>query len=241
MQVTHTYGKGYPFRDAVRSAADAQIKLVQTATQYVYYEDQYLIGSAEIAQALKDKLDGNRDFVVIGVMAPSIIVSDLPWIRERRSDFWLPLDDKFGLSENNRVLLFEMLNDNGSDNGPGAYLHNKMTIVDDEIATVGSVNFSRRSWTHDSEVMASFGGTGGTVPVNLEQGNGSIVRKVRLMRWARHLNQAPAQIDRWPDALARWRNPQSNHLRAWRPSLNLLDPITEPVYQKTYDLVLDPP
>jgi phosphatidylserine/phosphatidylglycerophosphate/cardiolipin synthase-like enzyme len=241
-QVTHTYGVGYPFSYAVRTAADAQLKLVQTAEQYVYYEDQYLIGNPDIALELMKKLTTNNEFVVIAVMTAEVIV-DLKsvWLGEKRSDFWRPLHDSFGPSENNRVLLFEMLNDQGSDTGAGAYLHNKMTIADDQVVTVGSVNFSRRSWTHDSEVMVSLGGNGGTVPIDF-QGSGSIAHKVRLMRWARHLGLAPTAIDRWPDALAAWQKvPSASHVRPWKPSLiNPLGPRTLEVYKKVYDVVVDP-
>ena len=35
------------------------------------------------------------------------------------------------------------------------YVHAKACVVDDECATVGSDNFIRRSWTHDSELAAA--------------------------------------------------------------------------------------
>ena len=45
----------------------------------------------------------------------------------------------------------------GVENAAGTpvYVHAKVCIVDDEWATVGSDNFNRRSWTHDSEVSAA--------------------------------------------------------------------------------------
>ena len=238
-QVTHTYGVGYPFKDAVRSAADAQLKLMSTATQYIYFEDQYMIGTAQIGAALDAQLKAHSDLVVIAVMAPLAVVDDLPWLVWRRSDFWWPLYNKYGPTENDRVLLFEMLNDNGQDNGPGSYLHNKMTIVDDAVATVGSVNFSNRSATHDSEIMISFGGNGGTVPVEVYVDE-NIARKVRLMRWSRHLGQSPQQITDLPNAFARWRKLPSNRVRPWVPKLNTLDPVTYQAYLKAYSLVFDP-
>jgi phosphatidylserine/phosphatidylglycerophosphate/cardiolipin synthase-like enzyme len=235
-QVTHTYGAGYPFPAAVRTAADAQLKLVKNATQYIYYEDQYLIGNPDVQQALRTQLEGNQNLYVIGVMAPAVIVGDLPWIAQRRSDFWYTLDSSYYP----RVLLFEMLNLAGSDSGPSAYLHNKMTIVDDQAVTVGSVNFSRRSWTHDSEVMVVLGGEGGNVPVE-SSWNDNIALKVRLLRWARHLGQDPGQITALPDAIARWQSiPRSARVRPWRPSLNLMDPVTYQVYNNFYDVVADP-
>jgi phosphatidylserine/phosphatidylglycerophosphate/cardiolipin synthase-like enzyme len=238
-QVTHTYGDGYPFKDAVRSAADAQLKLMRAASQYIYFEDQYMIGTAEIGKALDDQLKSQSNLVVIAVMAPLPVVDGMKGLVWRRSDFWWPLYNKYGPTENDRVLLFEMLNDNGQDNGPGAYLHNKMTIVDDAVATVGSVNFSNRSATHDSEIMISFGGTGGSVPVDAYV-DVNIARKVRLMRWSRHLNQSPQQLSALSDAYARWRKLTSNHVRPWAPQLNTLDPVTYQAYLKAYSSILDP-
>jgi phosphatidylserine/phosphatidylglycerophosphate/cardiolipin synthase-like enzyme len=45
----------------------------------------------------------------------------------------------------------------GIENADGTpvYVHAKVCVVDDEWVTVGSDNFNRRSWTHDSEVSAA--------------------------------------------------------------------------------------
>ena len=234
-QVTHTYGKGYPFPDAVRSAADAQIQIIRAATQYVYYEDQYLIGTYELGVELDSKLAASTTLVVIGVMAAAAIVSDLKYVTQRRSDFWLPLTSKYG----NRVLLYEMLDDHHSDTGPGAYLHNKMTIADDAIATVGSVNFSNRSWYHDSELMLSIGGPGGRVS-GAGQSSGDVALKVRMMRWCRHLGQSPSQIPQFQDALVRWRSlPSGSFVRPWYPFANNMNANQMSLYDALY-AVADP-
>ncbi|HET8768748.1 MAG TPA: phospholipase D-like domain-containing protein, partial [Pedococcus sp.] len=45
----------------------------------------------------------------------------------------------------------------GIENAAGTpvYVHAKVCVVDDSWASVGSDNFNRRSWTHDSEVSAA--------------------------------------------------------------------------------------
>ena len=45
----------------------------------------------------------------------------------------------------------------GVENASGTpiYVHAKICIVDDTWATIGSDNFNRRSWTHDSELSAA--------------------------------------------------------------------------------------
>jgi len=50
-----------------------------------------------------------------------------------------------------RVLVLDLENDRGIP----VYVHSKVCIVDDVWAAVGSDNFNRRSWTHDSELTAA--------------------------------------------------------------------------------------
>jgi phosphatidylserine/phosphatidylglycerophosphate/cardiolipin synthase-like enzyme len=232
VQLSHTYAKTYPYAEAVRSAADTQVKICSAALRYVYFEDQYLIGTPELWATLRDKLSGNVEFVVIGVMAPLAVVGDLPWLKDRRSDFWLPLFATYP----GRVLLFEMLAPDGTDSGAGAYLHNKMTIADDAVVTIGSVNFSRRSHTHDSEIMVTMGGPaspGSAVDIALQ---------VRADRLARHLGTTPAAPPKLPDAIAALRRlPSTAKIRPWTPPPSTLGPKERAVYRTAYDLVLDPP
>jgi phosphatidylserine/phosphatidylglycerophosphate/cardiolipin synthase-like enzyme len=232
IQLSHTYTKTYPFPEAVRSAADAQLRICRTALRYVYFEDQYLIGTPELWAALRDKLSSNVEFVVVGVMAPLNVVADLRWLKERRSDFWLPLVAAYP----GRVLLFEMLAPDGTDSGPGAYLHNKMTIADDVIVTMGSVNFSRRSHTHDSEIMATLGG-----PLSPDS-KMDIALKVRADRWARHLGTKPGNPPRLEDAIAAFRRlPGTARIRPWTPVASAMSAVERAIYLRAYDIVIDPP
>jgi phosphatidylserine/phosphatidylglycerophosphate/cardiolipin synthase-like enzyme len=231
-QVSHTYGKGYPFKNAVRTAADTQLKIIRAARQYLYYEDQYLIGTLELAAALSDRLRSNLDLIVVGVMA-SAAVADLPWVRERRSEFWLPLV----MTYPGRVILAEMLSTKGSDSGPGAYLHNKATIADDIVATVGSVNFSRRSATHDSEIQIALGGSTTT-----ENGRSPLGREIRIRRWARHLGVSRERLMEIPDGLALWKRlPLTALVRSWTPTPNTMTAEERLIYRNSYDTLVDPP
>src|SRR3712207_7675320 len=51
----------------------------------------------------------------------------------------------------NRVHVFDVENDQGTP----VYVHAKVCVVDDVWASVGSDNFNRRSWTHDSELSST--------------------------------------------------------------------------------------
>ena len=64
--------------------------------------------------------------------------------------------------------------------GVPVYVHAKTCIVDDTWATIGSDNFNRRSWTHDSELSA----------VVLDT-DGEFARELRLALAAEHLDRDP--------------------------------------------------
>ena len=58
-------------------------------------------------------------------------------------------------------------------------MHAKVCIVDDTWTIIGSDNFNRRSWTHDSEVSCAI----------LDE-DGSFARRLRLALGAEHLGEA---------------------------------------------------
>ena len=226
VQVTHTYGRGYPYRDeSVRSAADALLHVISLARVYIYWEDQYLVGTPELLTALRSILQ-RGEAVVVCVMAPQDVVGDLPGLAKRRSIFWGELVGEFP----ERVRLFERLGDGRRADGAGSYLHAKLTIVDDEAACVGTVNCSRRSWGHDSEILATIAGREsqpGPIP------GVSIAAQLRVARWAEHLNMKPDQLNDLTASIPKWSHLSSEaRVRAWLPK-------AEPVFSATEQLVWD--
>ena len=66
--------------------------------------------------------------------------------------------------------------------GRPVYVHAKVCVIDDWWATIGSDNFNRRSWTHDSELSA--------VVVDAAGGDHSAyARRLRLALAAEHLDR----------------------------------------------------
>ncbi len=67
--------------------------------------------------------------------------------------------------------------------GTPVYVHAKTCLVDDQWATVGSDNFNRRSWTHDSELSAAV--------IDTASGTGSsgFAQRLRLALAAEHLDR----------------------------------------------------
>ena len=83
-------------------------------------------------------------------------------------------------------MVFERLGQDGTTTGPTAYVHCKLTIVDDVTAVVGSANTSNRSWSHDSEIMVTYFDSAG--PGGLEPESWRPIRSLRADLWEQHLN-----------------------------------------------------
>jgi phosphatidylserine/phosphatidylglycerophosphate/cardiolipin synthase-like enzyme len=198
VQVTHTYGRGFPFTTAVQTAATALANGIRNARQFFYMEDQYFVGSPMMEAAIRSALASNPNLVGIVVIAAEFSVGDLPDLPFRRRAFLAPLSNDFP----GRLLVFERLG-NGSPIGPTAYVHTKLLIVDDEAAFIGSVNSSRRSWFHDSEIDATIvdrNGAGGTAA-----GTRGWVRDFRCEMWSRHLTIPSTALGDISTSLGFWR------------------------------------
>ena len=153
VQLLRTYpnrAPGYAFAPAgERSVARGYDKVVRRATRLIYVEDQYL-WSEEVARTFAGALRRNPDLRMIAV---------LPHFPDQ--------DGRFSMPPNliGRMKALAVLRRAGpgrvafygpeNHDGVPVYVHAKVCIIDDTWATVGSDNFNRRSWTHDSEVSAA--------------------------------------------------------------------------------------
>jgi phosphatidylserine/phosphatidylglycerophosphate/cardiolipin synthase-like enzyme len=115
-----------------------------------------------------------------------------------------------------RVHVFDLENHDGTP----IYVHAKVCVVDDVWASVGSDNFNRRSWTHDSELSCPVldGTRDEREPVDpAGAGDGARVyaRTLRLRLMAEHLDRdatedlvdpegAVRAVDAAADALEQW-------------------------------------
>lgn len=132
-----------------RSVARGYTKAVQRARRLIYLEDQYL-WSKQVANLFADALTANPDLHLIAVIP-------------RHPD----VDGRFALPPNqvgrhqaietcrraapDRVHIFDVENHSGTP----VYVHAKVCVIDDVWSCVGSDNFNRRSWTHDSELSCA--------------------------------------------------------------------------------------
>ena len=79
--------------------------------------------------------------------------------------------------------------------GVPVYVHAKVSVIDDVWAAVGSDNFNRRSWSHDSEIACSVIDEERDVrepidPAGLGDGARKFARDLRLQLWREHLGRA---------------------------------------------------
>jgi phosphatidylserine/phosphatidylglycerophosphate/cardiolipin synthase-like enzyme len=107
--------------------------------------------------------------------------------------------------------------------GVPIYVHAKVCVVDDVWASVGSDNFNRRSWTHDSELScAVLDSTPDlrepTDPAGLGDGARRFARELRLSLWREHLDRTAGGDDTDlldPDEAVRTMDAAASALDAW--------------------------
>jgi phosphatidylserine/phosphatidylglycerophosphate/cardiolipin synthase-like enzyme len=135
--------------DGERSIARGYSKAVQRARRLIYLEDQYM-WSAEVARLFADGLQANPDLHLV-VVVPRVPDQDGAFAeRPQYVGRWQALEMCQRAGEG-RVHVYDVENHAGTP----VYVHAKVCVVDDIWASVGSDNFNRRSWTHDSELSSA--------------------------------------------------------------------------------------
>ena len=188
VQLLRTYpdlrlNRDYPFaRGGERSVARGYSKAVEKARSLVYVEDQYLWGH-HVGNVFTKALRDHPDLHVIGVVPfwPDLDgASRAPELLGRRRAMLEMME-----AAPDRVAVYGIENHQGTP----VYVHAKVCVIDDTWATIGSDNFNRRSWTHDSELSA----------VVIDRA-GEYARRLRLTLAAEHLDRSPDAMDDCVDA-----------------------------------------
>ncbi len=204
VQLLRTYPSrrpGYCFApDGERSVARGYLKALARARSLIYLEDQYL-WSKPVAKVLAAALRANPGLRLIAV---------IPRFPDQ--------DGKLSQPPNliGRAEALEMLRAAGGDrvavyglensDGTPIYVHAKVCIVDDTWATVGSDNFNRRSWTHDSELTCAM--------LDGQAGQAGFASRLRQALCAEHLGEQQAA---GTDTFEAFRI-AANRLDAWHQS-----------------------
>jgi len=229
VQILRTYAaKRPPFPFAPhgeRTIARAYERAFSCARRLIYVEDQYL-WSDVVASTLAGALRREPRLQVIAVVPP------------------FPDDDGRFTGPPNRLgqlSAMRLLHEAGGDRvgifdlrnarGVPVYVHAKVCIVDDTWMTIGSDNFNRRSWTHDSELTCAVLDSDGELP-----------RRLRSQLWAEHLGLAANdhRLRSIDDPLALWHErvgADTSHI-----AVHTLEPVgraarlwATPLYRTVYD------
>jgi len=193
VQLLRTYpdlrlGRDYPFaHGGERSVARGYSKALDRARTLVYLEDQYLWGR-HIGDAFTRALREHPDLRVVAVVP---LHPDLPGASAVPEQ----LGRRRALLEMHRAAP-DRVSVYGLENHAGTpvYVHAKCCLIDDTWASIGSDNFNRRSWTHDSELSA--------VVVNTDPADpGAYARRLRLRLAAEHLDRDEDDVDAMHDCV----------------------------------------
>jgi phosphatidylserine/phosphatidylglycerophosphate/cardiolipin synthase-like enzyme len=259
VQVLRTYANrrgGYPFApQGERSVARGFRKAIRRARRLIYLEDQFL-WSTEVARIFADALTACRSLRIIAVLpryfdqAPALTLRPNQVGRENAISVLLD-------AAADRVAIYDIENIAGTP----VYVHAKVSVIDDVWASVGSDNFNRRSWSHDSEIACAVideqRDTREPVdPAGLGDGARTFARDLRLQLWREHLGrpdgddhelldpdqawvrfrEAALALDRWHLGGGRGERPPGRvrpHPRIQPSRLTRL--WAEPLYRKVYD------
>lgn len=186
VQILRTYAnlrrlRDYPFAvGGERSIARAYAKALGQARQLVYLEDQYL-WSGTVAGLFERALREQPGLHLVAVI-PHYPDQTGVGGRAQLLGRWRAIS---GLRQAapGRVAVYGIENHEGTP----VYLHAKTCVIDDWWASIGSDNFNRRSWTHDSELSAAVVDEAGG-------GHSAYARRLRLTLAAEHLDR-PAGAD----------------------------------------------
>jgi len=177
VQLLRTYpnlrrGRDYEFaRGGERSVARGYTKAVTRARHLIYVEDQYLWGD-HVGNVFTEALRAHPDLRVIAVVPMHPDVEGFSRTAQLLGRRRAMLD--MARIAPDRVAIYGIENHAGTP----IYVHAKTCIIDDTWTTIGSDNFNRRSWTHDSELSAVVIDTAG-----------DYARTLRLCLAAEHLDR----------------------------------------------------
>ena len=150
VQLLRTYPpRGYPFAPkGERSVARGYQKVLRRARHLIYLEDQYL-WSADVAESFARALVDRPELRMIAVVPPH---PDLGGAGALAQNFGRARAlARLRAAGGDRFAVYSLENHTGTP----IYVHAKVCVIDDTWATIGSDNFNRRSWTHDSELSCA--------------------------------------------------------------------------------------
>jgi phosphatidylserine/phosphatidylglycerophosphate/cardiolipin synthase-like enzyme len=226
-----------------QTSARMILHAIGQARKFIYIEDQYFVDTApnEMGLSVREALiSALQKLQHVTVLVPDGRITDLGpplpnQVHYRRNRLIAALRKAGEIKEprTGKVLgnKFRIFMRNPAPNAH-TYVHAKTWIFDDEFAIIGSANCNRRSWTHDSEVVAGI----------CDAGNGKDLRmphRLRMRLWKEHLNLPSIDLVRdGVNSADLWLN--------WKHTYKVLlypDYKDEPAWpgrDKEWDTIIDP-
>jgi len=173
-----------------RSVARGYSKAVRRARRLVYLEDQYM-WSTDVARLFAEALESQPELELL-VIVPRTPDQDTAFSRIPQHVGRAESIEMLTRAGPGRVHVFDVENHEGTP----VYVHAKVCVVDDVWMSVGSDNFNRRSWSHDSELSSAVLDT--TLdpreprdPSGTGEAARTLPRDLRLTLIREHLDRAP--------------------------------------------------
>jgi len=259
VQVLRTYARrhgGYPFApQGERSVARGFRKAIARARRLLYIEDQFL-WSTEVADVIASALMASPSLHLVVVLPRYFDQASTLTLRPNQVGREQAVGVLLGAAPD-RVAIYDIENADGTP----VYVHAKISVIDDVWASVGSDNFNRRSWSHDSEIACAVideerDPRNPVDPAGLGDGARKFARDLRLQLWREHLGredgddadlidpteavakfkEAALALERWHQGGRRGERPHGNlrpHPRIQPSRLTRL--WAEPMYRAIYD------
>ncbi len=190
-----------------RSVSSIMLGAIREAKRFIYVEDQYFV-NVDVVPELRKALAKIQHLTVV---IPHSRISDLPHVWYMRGVLIGALK-KGGFDD--KVRVFCRITPDATTFGPHTYVHAKTWIFDDQLAVIGSANFNRRGWSHDSEVIAAIFDKEDSVK------DLSFAQKLRRDLWAEHLGVDPNLVSNGTakSTVELWKNlPPSAKVRPYDP------------------------
>jgi phosphatidylserine/phosphatidylglycerophosphate/cardiolipin synthase-like enzyme len=204
--------------DGERSIARGYTKAIKRSRRLIYLEDQYM-WSSQVARLFAEALADNPRLHLVVVVPPVPDQDGAFAARPQLVGRWQAIEMCRRAGEN-RVHVFDVENHAGTP----VYVHAKVCVADDVWASVGSDNFNRRSWTHDTELSNAVLDTTRDRreprdPAGLGDGARTFARDLRLQLAREHLDlptdRSQDEDILGPDRFVATLNASATALQAW--------------------------
>ena len=207
VQVLRTYARrhgGYPFAPhGERSVARGFRKAISRARSLIYVEDQFL-WSQDVANVFAEALKANPGLHLIAIVPRFFDQAGTLTLRPNQVGREHAVKVLFEAAAD-QVAIYDIENLAGVP----VYVHAKVSVIDDVWASVGSDNFNRRSWSHDSEIACAVLDSARDAreprdPAGLGDGARVFARDLRLRLWREHLGRADGDDEGLLDPAQAW-------------------------------------